>query len=150
MRILGTLMALLVLVGSMKLLSGEQRIVAQPRAEAGPSLLPLTADVPDRHAKRIKVLWIASIAAMAVGTSADMASSWHKREANGLLASPDGVFGAKGIGIKLGIGAGVLLPQILFHKHKDLRRAFTVGNFAEAGLFTGTAIHNLGVMPPGK
>ena len=70
---------------------------------------------------------------MAAGTGADAATSWHKSESNGLLASSDGTFGAKGLGIKAGLAGGLLLPQILFRKHKDLRTAFTVGNFAQAG-----------------
>ncbi|HMJ60862.1 MAG TPA: hypothetical protein VK493_03825 [Bryobacteraceae bacterium] len=106
------------------------------------------ANVEDRHEQRLKYLWIASIFAMAAGTGADAATSWHKRESNGLLASSDGTFGAKGLGIKAGLAGGVLLPQILFRKHTDLRTAFTIGNFAQAGIFTGMAVHNLGVSPP--
>jgi hypothetical protein len=106
------------------------------------------ANVEDRHEQRLKYLWIASIFAMAAGTGADAATSWHKRESNGLLASSDGTFGAKGLGIKAGLAGGLLLPQILFRKHKDLRTAFTVGNFAQAGMFTGIAIHNAGIAAP--
>jgi hypothetical protein len=103
------------------------------------------ANVEDSHEQRLKFVWIASIFAMAAATGADAATSWHKQEANGLLASSDGTFGAKGLGIKAGLAGGLILPQILFHRHKDLRTAFTVGNFAQAGVFTGIAIHNLGV-----
>ena len=85
---------------------------------------------------------------MAAGTGADAATSWHKRESNGLLASSDGTFGAKGLAIKAGLAAGLLVPQILFRKHTDLRTAFTVGNFAQAGIFTGVAIHNAGIAAP--
>jgi hypothetical protein len=106
------------------------------------------ASVEDRHEQKLKYLWIASIFAMAAGTGADAATSWHKRESNGFLASSDGTFGAKGVGIKAGLAGGLLLPQILFRRNKDLRTAFTVGNFAQAGLFTGIAIHNLGIAAP--
>ena len=106
------------------------------------------ANVEDRHEQRLKYLWIASIFAMAAGTGADAATSWHKRESNGLLASSDGNFGAKGLGIKAGLAGGLLLPQILFRKHTDLRTAFTIGNFAQAGIFTGMAVHNLGIAAP--
>ena len=102
----------------------------------------------DRHERRLKYLWIASIFAMAAGTGADAATSWHKRESNGLLASSDGTFGAKGLAIKAGLAGGLLVPQILFRKHTDLRTAFTVGNFAQAGIFTGVAIHNAGIARP--
>jgi hypothetical protein len=94
------------------------------------------------HDKHIKILWTASIVAMLAGTSLDAASSWHKMEGNTLLASSNGLFGARGVGIKAGIAAGVLLPQIVLRKHKDLRIAFAIGNLAEAGMFTGAAIHN--------
>ena len=106
------------------------------------------ANVEDRHERRLKYLWIASIFAMAAGTGADAATSWHKRESNGLLASSDGTFGAKGLAIKAGLAGGLLVPQILFRKHTDLRTAFTIGNFAQAGIFTGVAIHNAGIARP--
>ena len=106
------------------------------------------ANVEDKHEQRLKYLWIASIFAMAAGTGADAATSWHKRESNGLLASSDGNFGAKGLGIKAGLAGGLLLPQILFRKHTDLRTAFTIGNFAQAGIFTGMAVHNLRIAAP--
>lgn len=109
---------------------------------------PELINIEDRHDRHMKVIWIASILAMVAGTGADAASSWHKRESNGLLASSDGTFGAKGLGIKAGIAAGVLAPQIVFRKHKDLRFAFAIGNFAEAGIFTGAAIHNLNIAAP--
>ncbi len=102
----------------------------------------------DRHERRLKYLWIASIVAMAGGTGADAATSWHKTESNGLLASSDGTFGAKGLAIKAGLAGGLLVPQILFRKHTDLRTAFTIGNFAQAGIFTGVAIHNAGIARP--
>jgi hypothetical protein len=108
------------------------------------------ANVEDRHEQRLKYLWIASMFAMAAGTGADAATSWHKRESNPLLASSDGTFGSKGIGIKAGLAGGLLLPQILFRKNKDLHTAFTIGNFAQAGLFSGIAIHNVGIAAPQK
>lgn len=103
------------------------------------------ANVEDKHERRLKLIWIASIFSMVAATGADAATSWHKKEANGFLASSDGTFGAKGLGIKAGLAGGIILPQILFRKHKDLRTAFTIGNFAQAGVFTGIAIHNAGV-----
>ena len=106
------------------------------------------ANVEDRHERRLKYLWIASIFAMAAGTGADAATSWHKRESNGLLASSDGTFGTKGLAIKAGLAGGLLVPQILFRKHTDLRSAFTIGNFAQAGIFAGVAIHNAGIAGP--
>jgi len=149
-------------------LSGSAALQAQnvvsPGELAGPSNVAITrssfdpgvgassivaksqiANVEDRHQKRTRVIWVASIVAMTAGTAADAASSWHKHESNGLLASSDGTFGAKGAGIKAGLAGGMLLPQIIFRKHHDWRSAFAIGNFAEAGIFTGTAVHNFQV-----
>lgn len=95
------------------------------------------------HDRLVNRLWIASIFAAIAGTSADAASSWGKDESNALLASSNGAFGAKGLSIKAGVLAAVIIPQICLRKHKDLKPAFTAGNFAEAAFFTGAAIHNI-------
>lgn len=97
------------------------------------------------HGNVMNRLWIASIFAAAGSTALDAATSWGKTEKNSLLASPDGTFGAKGLSIKAGLAAAVLIPQICLRKHKDLKGAFALGNFAEAGIFAGTAVHNLQV-----
>jgi hypothetical protein len=103
------------------------------------------AYVETTHEKHIRIVWLASIVAMAGGTAADAASSWNKRESNTLLASSNGTFGGKGVAIKTGIAAGVLLPQLIFRKHRDWHTAFAIGNFAEAGIFAGATVHNLNV-----
>jgi hypothetical protein len=117
---------------------------AEPHAPAAAAAHPVTvADVPDeQHNRHMNILWKASIMAMLAATSVDAVSSWHKQEGNALLASADGTFGAKGVGIKAGLAAGILLPQIMLRKHKDLRVAFVVGNLTEASVFTGAAIRN--------
>ena len=97
------------------------------------------------HERHMRQLWIASIVAMTAATTADAASSWHKRESNSLLASSNGTFGAKGATIKVGIASAVLLPQILLRKHRDWYLPFAAGNLVEAGIFTGAAAHNLTV-----
>lgn len=104
--------------------------------------------VEDRHTRTLNHLWIASMIAMAAASGMDAGTSWGKLEGNSLLASPDGKFGAKGVSIKVGIAAGVIIPQILLRRHKELRMAFSVGNFAQAAIFGGIAIHNLGVAAP--
>jgi hypothetical protein len=104
-----------------------------------------TAVIEDQHEKRMRIVWITSIVAMSAATTADAVSSWHKQESNGLLASSNGTFGGRGIALKAGIAAGFLTPQIIFRKHRDWHAAFAVGNFAEAGIFTGAAIHNFRV-----
>jgi len=103
------------------------------------------AIVEDQHEKRVRNVWIASILAMTAATTVDAVSSWHKQESNGLLASSNGTFGGRGVALKAGIAAGFLTPQIIFRRHRDWHAAFAVGNFAEAGIFTGAAIHNFRV-----
>ncbi len=103
------------------------------------------AYVETSHEKHIRALWLTSIAAMTAGSAADAFSSWHKQEANGLLASSNGTFGAKGVAVKAGIGAAVLVPQIIFRKRRDWHTAFAVSNFAEAGIYAGVTAHNLTV-----
>jgi hypothetical protein len=155
MRSLTLLAAIGLLVGATGLpaqeISRNTLPLSNAALEASPFVAPKIsiANVEeDRHERRRKYIWIASIFAMAAGTGADAATSWHKRESNSLLASSDGTFGAKGLGIKAGLAGGLLLPQLLFRRHKDLRTAFTVGNFAQAGIFTGIAIHNAGIAAP--
>ncbi len=109
------------------------------------NVLPKTniANVEDTHAKRVRLIWIASIVSMTAATAADAATSWNKRESNSLLASSDGTFGGKGLALKSAITAAILTPQIIFRRHRDWYTAFAIGNFAEAGIFTGAAIHNI-------
>ncbi len=97
------------------------------------------------HDKFMNRLWIASMVAAVGGTSLDAATSWGKLEGNSLLASSNGTFGAKGLGIKAGLAAAVIIPQICLRKHRELKGVFVFGNFAEAGIFAGTAVHNLQV-----
>jgi hypothetical protein len=163
MKSFNTICATVLLVGGTSLLSAQHLPVPGTLATSSGAFSSSSAftaagvpvaprpdiiSIEDKHDKRMKALWIASIAAMVAGTSLDAASSWHKRESNGLLASSDGTFGGKGVGIKVGIGAAVLIPQIIFRRHKELRGAFAIGNFAEAGIFTGAAIHNFGIRAP--
>jgi hypothetical protein len=103
------------------------------------------ASPEDTHDRVMNRLWITSIAALVAATSLDAATSWGKREGNSLLASSDGRFGAKGLSIKAGTAAAVLVPEILWRKHKDLKPAFAAGNLAEASIFAGVSVHNLQV-----
>jgi hypothetical protein len=108
---------------------------------AGPQILS-----PEmRHERTVNRLWVASLVAVAASTSMDAATSWGKREGNGLLASSDGTFGARGFGIKAGMLAGVVVPQLIFRHHKELRTKFAIGNLIETGIFTGVSVHNLGI-----
>lgn len=98
-----------------------------------------------KHDGRINRIWVSSMFAMTAATGMDAGSSWGKREGNSLLASSDGTFGAKGLSIKAGVAAGIILPELLLHHHKDLKSKFAIGNFVEAALFSRVAIHNMGI-----
>jgi hypothetical protein len=100
-------------------------------------------DIPRRHTSR---LWAASCMALIAATSVDMASSWGRNEANPMLRSGDGRFGAKGASIKLAMAGAMIAPQFLVMRRAPAsQRLFTIANFLQAGLYTGVAIRNYGV-----
>ena len=103
------------------------------------------ASVKEKSDSSGRRLWLASICAVVVASSFDAATSWGKYEANSVLASSDGRFGAKGVSIKAAIAGAGLLPQLLLRHHKDFRTTFTIANFAEAAIYTGVSVHNLGI-----
>ena len=86
------------------------------------------------HRKLAKLSRIALVAASA----ADTASSWGGFEANPLLRSHDGRFGARGSAIKFGVLAVWLLAS---RKHQS-EPVVVYGNFAAAGLLSGVAARN--------
>lgn len=90
-------------------------------------------------------LWLASLAAVGASTSMDAATSWGKFEGNSVLASTDGRFGGKGLALKAALAGGIILPQVLLRRHRDLRKTFTLANLGAAALFSTATIHNLGV-----
>ena len=94
---------------------------------------------------RPRHLWATSVAAMLAGTAADSYTSWHKHESNSFLASPNGTFGARGVELKVGIAAAVLVPQLIFRRRREWQLPFAISNFAEAGIYTGAAVHNQSV-----
>jgi hypothetical protein len=143
----------LISLGSTALLPAQTviqpgQLAAVPNAVSPYSIsVPKTsiAAVEDKHDRIMNRLWIASMFAAVAGTSFDAATSWGRREGNSLLASSDGNFGARGLGIKVGVAAAVIVPQICLRKRKDLKGIFAIGNFGEAAIFTGAGVHNLHV-----
>ena len=92
-----------------------------------------------------KALYRVSVVAV-IGTSAtDAASSWGRLEANPLLRSGDGQFGGKGLIIKAGLTAGILvMNHYVLRRSADRRRRklATVSNFVVAAVFgTVTAVN---------
>lgn len=111
------------------------------------SAIPKTsvASVDDKGDRFSNRLWIASLVSAAAGTSLDAVSSWGKQEGNSLLASSDGRFGGKALAIKTGSAAALIVPQIYFRKRKNLKTAFTIGNFADAAIYAALSAHNFQV-----
>lgn len=83
-----------------------------------------------------------SMVAMSAASAADAYTSWHRPEANALLRNERGEFGAKGISVKVGTLAGIVMMEYRLRKHREMRNAFVVGNCANAGVSTFAAVHN--------
>jgi hypothetical protein len=143
---------------------GTQSLTAQSLAKPGqlapvPSAIvepgsysfmnPTKIDIQEqRHDRIVNRVWIGSILAMVAATGMDAGTSFGKYESNGFLASSNGTFGAKGISIKAGVAAGIIITEVLLRKHKDLRTKFVVGNFGDAALLTAVAARNMGIAAP--
>jgi hypothetical protein len=93
-------------------------------------------------------LWKFSAVALVGATSFDAASSWGKYERNPLLQSPAGTFGARGALIKAGLAGLSVGLQYAFRRHPSVLKSATVLNLVQAGVYTGVAVHNLGIPRP--
>jgi hypothetical protein len=83
---------------------------------------------------------------LAGAIAADTASSWGCYEANPLLRSSDGRFGAKGAAIKVGIsGGGLLLAHFLHRKYPKLENPLTFAFGGGSAWLNGIAIRNRAV-----
>ena len=103
---------------------------------------------PAKDYHKSTVVWGASVGAMLGATAMDAATSVGKYESNPLLRSADGKFGLRGMAIKGGLAGFTLIPQIFLRNHKELRTKLAIANFIQAGVFSGVAIHNLGIKVP--
>lgn len=90
-----------------------------------------------------------SVATLGAATAADVASSFKfsrdgQREANSLLASGGGRYGAKGAAIEAGVvGASLLMQRYLVKHHPGLRLPLAISNFAFAGFQAFNVRHNV-------
>lgn len=99
--------------------------------------LPLLAQ--DHPATALRI----SQAALLTGQTLDIASNWHGAEANPLMRSGAGTFGAKGLSIKLGVTAGLIAVEgPLVRKWPRSRLVWTALNWGAAAGATGIAIGN--------
>ena len=97
-------------------------------------------------------LWRWSVAAVAAGQAADLATSHRGYESNSWLRNESGELATgRAIGIKGGVTAGSALLQVWALRrwpNSSAARIFTVVNFGIAGLHGGVAVHNLRVRVP--
>ena len=81
-------------------------------------------------------VWKVSLGAAGISSAVDAASSWGRPERNPALGAR---FGVRGAIIKVGIFAGTAALQAKMPRY---RKAWTVLNFAAAGVSAGVAIRN--------
>jgi hypothetical protein len=90
--------------------------------------------------------WKISAVAVASSQVLDVASSYHMREMNPLLANSTGQFGARAAGIKLGVTSAILAAQYWrLRTHPERARRMTILNWAAAALTTSFAAHNFAI-----
>jgi hypothetical protein len=90
------------------------------------------------------ILYRSSIVALGAANAIDIGSSWGGRELTPFLRSPDGRFGARGTGIKLGMLAGIISTEVwLVRKYPNADVAATSANFAMSAMMGRVAAHNI-------
>jgi len=90
--------------------------------------------------------WTFSLAPVFASQALDVASSYGMRELNPMLAGPDGRFGARGAGIKLGVTAGVVgIEYLIVRKYPRAARIFSKVNWSVSIVTTGIAAHNFAI-----
>ena len=91
-------------------------------------------------------LWKASLAVLAAAQIMDIHSSFGCPEVNGMLRSSGGTFGAKAVGIKVGLVGVVVLTQYLALRRSGRSARMTSAvNFAVAGVTAGIAARNYAI-----
>ena len=114
-------------------------------ADVSPVIQPLTIETAARRAvdQAAYRRWKISLAPVLASQTLDVASSYGRRELNPLLAGPDGRFGARGAGIKLGAVAGILgIEYLIVKRHPGAARVLSHLNFSVSIVTGGFAAHN--------
>ena len=117
------------------------------------SLTAAAADLPvantpvDELARTAAVrTWKISLAPLVASQALDAASSYGMRELNPLLASSNGGFEAKALGIKLGLTAtAVGVEYLIVRKHAGAARGLSALNWAMGAVTAGLAVHNYAI-----
>ena len=132
-------------------------VEAIPAADATPVIQPLViqplsvqsaarraADQVSNHASYRR--WKISLAPVVASQSLDVASSYGMRELNPMLAGPDGRFGARAAGIKLGATGGLLgIEYLIVRKFPRSARVLSKINWSASIVTTGFAAHNFSI-----
>jgi len=84
-----------------------------------------------------------SQAALVAGAALDCASSYGQAEANPVMRSGGGQFGAKGVGLKVGaVGAILLTEYLLERRYPETAKALVFLNAPLAAASAGVAVRN--------
>lgn len=90
--------------------------------------------------------WEVSLVPVLASQALDTASSYGMRELNPALAGPDGRFGARAAGIKLGAAGALLgIEYLIVGSHPGAARVFSKINWAASLVTVGFAVHNVSI-----
>jgi hypothetical protein len=93
-----------------------------------------------------RTLYRWSVAAVLAGNTADLLSSWHRPEANPVLANPGTRFNAESAALKSGfVGASLLIEYWALRHNRRLYKVLAWMNYAVAGGLGVVVEHNLTV-----
>lgn len=94
-------------------------------------------------------LWRASVVALVAASAVDAHSSWGKLEANPVVAGRDGRFGARSLGMKVGLTSAVVVVQHwLIKKNPGAARGLSIANLGLTAAHAAIAVHNYGNQRP--
>lgn len=111
---------------------------------AGILVVAALGSAPLSAADRWRKLWKVSVGVLAMTSSIDAASSWDAREANPVLAGPNGRFGARGVAIKASIAGAVAVSQIVLTRRQPAAAPYAAAvNLGSSALFTWATVHNV-------
>lgn len=135
-----------VLVSSLLLASSAkaENIFAEPAAER---YIPQAREryVQKQQEAALRT-WKISLVPVVASQSLDIASSYGMVERNPLLAGPDGRFGTKALGIKLGTTAAIVsVEYLIVKKWPGSARILSKVNWGTSALTTGFAVHNFAI-----
>jgi len=111
-----------------------------------PSALPYSSLAVQPEYKSGRTLYRWSVAALLAGNVADIASSWHRPEANPLLATPGAKFDVGSVALKSGfIGASLVIEYWALRHNRHLYKGLAWMNYAVAGGLGVVVEHNVNV-----